>query len=135
MPYLFPPTEEFHFLRTRVMQDFKSNGNNGQFIPRLVDVNHIQCAVIAHEVPALVEMRQAADSFSLKEKPSSDQATALFYLVCICHRLNWDLVLGPFAQAMWELSDGFSPDALNTLKESDFRKAFGTYRRDDGEIN
>src|SRR5437870_12282136 len=113
------------------------NGNNwiDQFVPRLVDVNHRRCAVAAEAIPELARMRQATDPFSLKDKSRTEQATALFYLVGICNRMNWDFVLGQFAKELWELTEGFSPDTLESIDRSIFRKAFGNYRRDDGSLN
>jgi len=114
------------------------NGNNlidSAFAPRLVDVNHLQCAIAAEVIPELARMRQATDPFSLKDKSASEQATALFYLVGICNRLNWDFVLGQFAKELWEITQGFSAEALETIDRSSFRKAFGAYRRDDGGLN
>jgi ribosomal protein L30E len=115
-----------------------TNGNNvdhSQDILRVVDVNHIQCAIAARWIPELVEMRQATDPFSLKTKSRLEQTVALIYLVSICNRLNWDFVLGPFAEAIWNLTDGFSPHAIEAIKEVDFKKAFGNYQRDDGSLN
>src|SRR6266511_1121847 len=117
------------------MSDNRNNWIDDHFIPRLVDVNHIQCAIASKAIPELARMRQATDPFSLKDKSKEEQATALFYLVGICNRLNWDFVLGQFAKEMWELTEGFSPDALESIEGSVFRKAFGTYRRGDGSLN
>jgi len=113
------------------------NGNNwiDEFVHRPVDVNHLQCALAAEAVPELVRMQQATDPFSLKDRSRTEQATALFYLVGICNRMNWDFVLGQFAKDLWELTQGFSPDTLESIDRSVFRKAFGTYRRDDGSLN
>jgi hypothetical protein len=101
------------------------NGNDwidDHFIPRLVDVNHIQCAIAAQAIPELARMREATDPFSLKEKSKEAQATALFYLVGICNRLNWDFVLGQFASELWELTEGFSPDVLETIDRTGFKR-------------
>jgi hypothetical protein len=114
------------------------NGKNwvdDPFAPRLVDINHLQCALAAEVVPELVRRREVTDPFSLKDKSRTEQATALFYLVGICNRLNWDFVLGQFAKELWEITEGFSPDTLDSIDRSLFRKAFGTYRRDDGGLN
>jgi hypothetical protein len=112
------------------------NGNNSdnQFVPRLVDVNHIHCAIAAEQIPKLAKMREATDPFALKNKSREEQATALFYLVGICNRLNWDFVLGDFAKELWNLTEGFSPDIVEKIDRQVFKKAFGSYRRDDGDI-
>lgn len=117
------------------MYDNGNNSNHHDVTRQLADVNHIQCALVAREIPELARMRQAADPFSLTEKSKQDQTAALFHLVGICNRLNWDFVLGPLAAEMWELTDGFSSKSLESIQERTFKKAFGAYRRDDGGLN
>lgn len=112
-----------------------ANSNQSDIPLQVVDVNHFQCALVAQRIPELARLRQATDPFSLRGNSREEQTIALLHLVGICNRLNWDFVLGPLANEMWHLTDGFSAEALESVGETDFRKAFGTYRRNDGGLN
>jgi hypothetical protein len=101
----------------------------------IAEVNEIGCCAIAHLVPSLAESRKTADPFSLSSKSVRDQTKALIHLVGICHRLNWDFTLGGLAAKLWDLTDGFDYPALSRLGDSEFRKAFSGYSRNDGGLN
>jgi hypothetical protein len=98
------------------------------------DVNELQCYRYSHELPRLLKLRQNTESFFLSHLPRADQIRALGHIVGICDRLNWDFTLGPLAAALWSMTEGFNSQALARLTLSDFRAAFGKYRRSDGRI-
>ncbi len=97
-------------------------------------VNHLQCTLIKDHLKLVGEWYKLADKFALNEKPRMDQIRTLIFLVSVCDRLNWDFVLGPLAHDLSEITNEFDPESVLALSPTDFRRAFGNYRRDDGTI-
>jgi hypothetical protein len=97
-------------------------------------VNHLQCVLVRDHLKVAGKWSEAADTFALNAESKDIQLRALVYLVSVCDRLNWDFVLGPLARELSKVTDVFDSQAVRGLSQTDFRRAFGDYKRTDGGI-
>jgi len=113
-------------------QNAKSGGHGDK--ASISYVNHLQCVLVRDHLRLATEWSASEQRFALSEQSHVTQLRALIYLISICDRLNWDFVLGVLADELSKITNSFDSEAVLALSLSDLRRAFGNYRRNDGNI-
>jgi hypothetical protein len=108
-------------------------GETGAGVEERFIVNPIQCLIVADHIGQIMSF-VPVDKFAFKAAASEVQMNALIHLVGICDRLNWDFVMGELGPRLAEATNDFSLEGMEELSPLRFRRLFGAYSRDDGEI-
>lgn len=100
----------------------------------LFSVNYLQCCLYSKVIQDLIKNSEDQDTFSLKNLSNEDQVKALFHIIGICERINWNFALGELTFNLWNETKGFSYEKIKDLNAKTFRCMFGNYSRDDGKL-
>lgn len=99
-----------------------------------LEVASLGIFVLTPAVRAIVRRREAHDPFALGWLGETDRLRALVYLVAICDRVNWDFLMGTFAERLWVETDGLRPERILALNAHSMKRLHHGYHRKSGDV-